>query len=401
MGQYFGSVKVKKIFLVLIAICTSFIFAMSVYATDSDSLQGRVIILDPGHGAGADNVFAGYSEQKRMLFLAHRIQENLEARGATVLLTRPSEANVSLSARAALMNMWSLQMLRDARIAELENSPSYEELRAEINEINRLLGVIERVLYDPETYAAIYTNMPFCPYYVSIHPDWRRIFEFQNDPLIRYNFLMISLHSNATPGPPHNAAVHGADIYRSTNTNPRNVNYFANYSHTDITYIFADMLLDGINAVGIQRRSISPHHWFVIRETNLPAVLVENGFHTNARDRSNLQSDAFMRRLAETYTDVIERYFAEITSEAAPTLHVRDANYDDNAYINETPPIMLYIEALQRQSEIILTSDAPLFANIGDEVPVETVEAQAVWILDIQGSWVLIATWLGPMWIMV
>ena len=389
----------RKIFIILMAAFMTMIFSMQVYAGESRPLEGRVVILDPGHGIGADNVFSGYSEQRRMMFLARRIQENLEARGATVLLTRETYDHVSLSGRVALMNKWSLEILREARIAELANSPRYDELRAEIREIDRLLGVIDRLWYDAETYAPIYTNFPFCAYYTVIHPDWRRIFEFQADPLIRNNFLMISLHSNATPGPVHNTNIHGADVFISTNTNPRNVAYFANYSHTDITYLFADMILDAIHSVGIARREIIPHHWFVIRETNLPAVLVENGFHTNARDRANLQNDDFMRRLAVAYADTIERYFVAIAPYATTVSQSPLVIQGDTPVVHT--PIIWDTATVRANTTRNLTTDTKLFTNVGDVEHVSSIAPQSVWILEVRDNWAQIPTWLGPKWIMV
>jgi len=54
-----------------------------------------------------------------------------------------------------------------------------------------------------------------------------------------------------------------------------------------------------------------------MREHNVPAVLVENGFHTNAQDRAKLSDDAFLGRLAKAYTDTIVDYFAGIPIDVA------------------------------------------------------------------------------------
>ena len=72
------------------------------------------------------------------------------------------------------------------------------------------------------------------------------------------------------------------------------------------------MLLDGIASIGIRRNDVTPSGYMVIRENNLPSVLVENGYHTNARDRALLMCDDFMRRLAVVYADTIEEYFSII-----------------------------------------------------------------------------------------
>jgi len=81
-------------------------------------LTGRVIILDPGHGIGSTNIFMGYDEQVAMLGLANRIIPLLEAQGATVLTTRPTEANVPLSVRAAMTNIWALEAVLASNIKD-------------------------------------------------------------------------------------------------------------------------------------------------------------------------------------------------------------------------------------------------------------------------------------------
>jgi len=309
----------KKLFCVLaIVLIAVFLHARA----ESDlPLDGRVIILDAGHGLGASNRFAGYDEQVRMLLLAQKIQQELEARGATVLMTRPTQTDVLLPVRAALMNKWSLEAIRAERLQALNAAqPSQRTvLQNEIAEIDRLIRVTEKIIRNPDVYAPIYMNTPFDMSLARrIHPDWRKIFELQNTPIIRHNFLVISLHSNASSS----LNVNGADVFFSTNCNPRNVTYFANYSYEYNMRIFGDILLDNIHNIGINRRDLIPHHWFVIRENNLPSVLVENGFHTNSRDRALLMDNNFIARLAMVYVNSIEQYFAAINSnvveDAAP-----------------------------------------------------------------------------------
>lgn len=370
----------KLVILIVLAVLAA--GSIPVAAETCPPLRGRVIILDPGHGHGNSPAFQGYVEHVRMLLLARKIRTELEARGATVILTRDGNADIPLPVRVALINRWSLEALRELRVQEYALSLASDELCSQaaakrIAEIDRGLVVLDRILRDYETYAPIYMNTPFDLTRTRvIHPEWRRILELQDDPHIRYNFLAISLHSNATPRPV-NTRVNGADIFLSTNCNEANMNYFANYSHADIGYIFADMLLDGLAGMGIRRREITPFHWMIIRETNVPAVLVENGFHTNAADRAKLSCNNFMARLAIMYANVIEEYFALI------------CNY-------EPEPLNLY-----PGDYITLAGPAQLFANIGDRNSVGTVSPQTVRIAAVQGRWVQIETWMGPRWIRI
>ena len=307
----------KKLCFVFLLLCIG--VPAQVFASEG-SLSGRVIILDAGHGIGAPGGGIlhnfGYVEHQRMFLLAGFIQTELENRGATVHMTRVCHEDVALPVRPAMMNRWSIEALLADRAARLKNgfTPIYERLKL-VDEIERLLfslDLLERVIYNHALYAPIYLNYPFdYDLRTKIHPYWQQILEFQSDPLIRYNWLAISLHSNGNASP----AARGADVFFSSNDNPRNVFYFANYSHQDITELFGRMLLSGISSLGIRQNRARAHHFMVIRETNIPAVLAENGFHTNANDRRLLQDNGFMLRLAVVYADTIEAYFARINED--------------------------------------------------------------------------------------
>lgn len=347
---------------------------------DVPALYGRTIILDPGHGAGADNVFMGYSEGNAMFALAEHLKPLLQAQGANVLLTRPDLYNVHLTLRAAYMNLWSLEAFAKCPYAMEAAYSIIMQSRRDIKELiynrafyvycdgycnyyfydgyyyvyyegygyyriyyigyfrpddfeyclptlnkpwdydppaiycifaelDRLKNAMRRIIYDFSTYAHVYFNFPFdSSRQRLIHPDLHHIFALQAHPSISSNFFAISLHSNAT-GRPINTRIHGADVYIMQNDNPNSQSYFASYTATEKTYAFADILLDKIDELGISRRAIKPGNFFIIRETNLPMALVENGFHTNPHDRSLLSNDAFLYRLAHAYVDALSQIF--------------------------------------------------------------------------------------------
>jgi len=281
----------------------------------SDILEGRIIILDAGHGIENSPAFADYVESVAMLDLALRIKPLLERHGATVLLTRSDQHDIHLTVRAAQINIWSLDFLHNARVQELyitQNEAHAENLRYQIAEIKRLIGVMENVVYDWQAYAPTYFNFPFDRTHQRvIDPDLRRIFELQADPIIRDNFLMFSLHSNAT-GRPINTEINGVDIYRMTNDFSNTANYFAEYSNVERTYHLSNVLMDNITQTGLAKRNIRPSNFFIIREHNLSGILVENGFHTNEHDRSLLSNGYFLQHLASAYEDAILQYFLYI-----------------------------------------------------------------------------------------
>ena len=268
------------------------------------ALAGRTVILDPGHGLYNSNVYEGYDEAVAMLALAQKIKPILEANGATVHMTRPDKNNVSVYARAAKVNIWALGAVKSAG-------------QSDAGEIDRLIGIMQSIIDDPEKNAAIYMNYPF-DYELGrkIHPDLKKVFEYENHAAIN-NFLMISLHSNAT-GVPINESVHGANAFYMSNSHDWMKSYYTDYSYEKSNVNFAGKILDAIDKIGISKRKAEAACYVVIREHNVPAVLIENGFHTNAADRAKLSDDKFLDKLAQAYADATIAYFSEIPLSKAP-----------------------------------------------------------------------------------
>ena len=288
-------------------------------------LNGRFIILDPGHGIESDNTYLYYSEQATMLHLALTLKPLLESEGATVFLTRPDIHNVSLPVRAAKMNLWSLEFLKNYlyqdiysllstdRIEGINGRPQPPgEILDLLSEVYYLSEIMENIIYNYRYFAPLYFNFPFdFNFEREISTYLERIFELQTHPQVRDRFLVISLHSNATPRP-INHSVNGADVYYMSNFHRPSNNYFANYANEGRSRYFGNLILDNIDNLGITRRHLRPGNWFVIREHNLTGVLVENGFHTNPYDREKLSDNDFLDELALAYVDAILKYFDEI-----------------------------------------------------------------------------------------
>ncbi|MCL1819318.1 MAG: N-acetylmuramoyl-L-alanine amidase [Oscillospiraceae bacterium] len=272
-------------------------------AASDNSLLGRVIILDAGHGAGNTNTYAGYDEQLAMFKLAQKIKPLLEARGATVHMTRPTQADVSLNVRAALINKWALEALKDSKKL---SSVRLGRDNAELRELDRLIGITQSIIDNSRKNAPIYLNSPYSASR-KIHPDWKKIFDLENDPEIYNRFLVISLHSNATPRP-INTAANGVDVYVTVMPS------YYGYTNYQRSCYFGERLLSGISSLGIKKNKVNQNNFLIIREHNLPGLLVENGFHTNKGDREKLLDDLFLDKLAKVYADTVTEYFEYIGS---------------------------------------------------------------------------------------
>ena len=384
------------------------------YAAASLPLSGRVIILDAGHGLGSDNVWMDYSEQETMLKLAFKIKPMLEELGAIVHMTRHTPENVILHARAAYINKLALLAIRDTRYTQ-----------ADIAEIDRLLNIIQKIIDNPEYYAPIYMNAPFDRTYTRrIHPDMEIIFDLQNHPHIYQRFLAISLHSNATERPV-NTEMHGADVFIASNTRINFYNYYNRYANIERSRLFADLLLDRIDYLGIERRSILDDNAFLmIREHNIPAVLVENGFHTNPYDRAKLQDDEFLKDLARAYVSAIVEYFAffshspetantfinwRFNAYASPdfTAERVRAFYPQHVVIKEKQDdgwamICTYLGGLwvyPDRNLRFIGRRMGVYYNKTDFRPAWILESEIVYVTGQTGDWLQICTWLGKKWL--
>ena len=328
-----ATVIISVILFALFFVCAAFLISQIQLALASpvpeeiitfEGSDERIVVLDPGHGYGNTNVFQGYDEQVRMLALAHKIRPLLEAEGITVLMTRDTEENVLLPVRAAKINLWALEFIQEMKRGELEFAEEEYEaqiLQYQIHELDRLIGILHKIIDDPETYAGVYFNFPFDNTHSrQIHPELQRIFEFQDNQRLREQFLMISLHSNAPPNP-IDTSINGADAFFVSN-NLRIRSYFANYTSVNQSAYFAERIIENIDTIGIRRGRAFGTNFLILRETNVPAVLVENGYHTNPEDREKLLCDIFLADLAVVYRDTILAYFDNISEapEHRPTI---------------------------------------------------------------------------------
>lgn len=286
----------KKLTTLFLVACMTIASVQTVLA--ETLIDKSIVILDAGHGDNY-NVYAGYDEGKRMLELAELLKPLLEDAGATVYMTRTTSENPDLATRSAYANILSLEFLLD-----LQKENGADDV--EIAEIESLLDMLYLVKDAPETYAPIYTNTPYdYSQNTIIHPQLERVFELQDNEEIANRFLFLSLHTNATPFPINNGAS-GVEAYYIDTQKA----YYQGYSYAEESLYFANMILTDLEDLGFNRLEPVKDDMHVNREMNLPSVLVENGFHTNAYDRAKLQDDAVLEDMAEIYKEAIIKYFS-------------------------------------------------------------------------------------------
>ncbi len=269
---------------------------------DSLPLSNKVIVLDAGHDQYT-NEYEGYIEGIAMFSLAEQIKPLLENQGATVYLTREDGNYVELWERVAITNILSLEKLREIKINE-----GYSENDEIFTEIEYLISILQTFDGANQDYVSQYLNTPFDEEN-TISSIMQRVFTLQSDKALQDSFLFISLHSDGLEQSYYDY-VAGADVYYISNGMPDDFgDYYTQYSSIDNNIKFADILLDDINAIGMPRSDILEGNFHVLREVNIPAVLVENGYHTNDEDRAMLEDPAFITNLANAYSLAISEYF--------------------------------------------------------------------------------------------
>jgi len=109
-----------------------------------------------------------------------------------------------------------------------------------------------------------------------------------------------------------------ADIFVSihANSHPRiSVNGTETYAHWDASkenwalawYVQSEM----IKRIGLSDKGLKAANFSVLRNTEMPAILVESGFLSNPTEERLLKSDSFQQKVAEGIVAGISRYYQE------------------------------------------------------------------------------------------
>ncbi|HZG85313.1 N-acetylmuramoyl-L-alanine amidase [Paenibacillus sp.] len=103
--------------------------------------------------------------------------------------------------------------------------------------------------------------------------------------------LFISIHANTAPS----ASVSGTETYywRDDSLN------FANAIHKAL-----------VKTIGSPDRKVKKERFVVVRDTTMPAVLLELGFLTNPSDEAKLYNEEMQNRIADTIVETIKSYYS-------------------------------------------------------------------------------------------
>lgn len=286
-------------------------------SADSD-LTGYTIILDPGHG-GRDTgcVFPfnapEYNECDFTLRIAKRIKSELEARGATVYMTRTDNSWVSLYNRLAQTHLICLD------IAEKEGKLPFSKARA--NELRSLLQ--QSIDINEDTVASGGMGIMVGS---GVGEDLNDLFEMEYK-LDKVLFLSVHLNSSES------RSQHGNQIYYVTDDSvieserrqmrensefqrsdfPIRNEYYGR--HNDDNNLLAccmyDNIVGNIPEFETNGHPVNADNYAVLREHGLTGVLIEVAFLSDDNDRAMLQQDQTIDTIAVSVCDGSKMYFIQ------------------------------------------------------------------------------------------
>jgi len=105
--------------------------------------------------------------------------------------------------------------------------------------------------------------------------------------------VYVSVHSNSAA----NSAAHGTETYHSRNASNKSKEMAANVN--------AEM----VAATGFRNRGVKAANFHVIKNTSMPAILVETGFISNPVEEVHLTDPAMQDKMAQAITNGVEKSF--------------------------------------------------------------------------------------------
>jgi len=110
--------------------------------------------------------------------------------------------------------------------------------------------------------------------------------------------IFVSIHYNSSP----NHRAHGIEIYYCDQKKQKR-------RATASQKLAAAILQDLIKKTGARSRGVKKGNFYVIRETKMPAILVEGGFISNPQERKQLKAKNYQEKIARAVANGVDVYF--------------------------------------------------------------------------------------------
>ncbi|MBS0648626.1 MAG: N-acetylmuramoyl-L-alanine amidase [Verrucomicrobia bacterium] len=108
--------------------------------------------------------------------------------------------------------------------------------------------------------------------------------------------MFVSIHYNSSPSPD----AHGIEIFYHNGSDHKRAQQSKQLGSSILSELIAET-----HALS---RGVKNGNFHVIRETSMPAVLVEGGFMTNTEERSNLRDKKYLEKIAKGVAQGIDKF---------------------------------------------------------------------------------------------
>jgi N-acetylmuramoyl-L-alanine amidase len=113
--------------------------------------------------------------------------------------------------------------------------------------------------------------------------------------------IFVSIHFNSCPKQEPN----GIEIFYFDSKENKNKTKLSKSLATDVLY----SVIDKTKA---KNRGVKTADLFVIRDTQIPAVLIEGGFLTNANERDNLRKQSYLEKIAIGIANGVDNFIKHL-----------------------------------------------------------------------------------------
>lgn len=270
----------KKIALLLSILLVFSMTDFSLLKPTSTYASGPIIVIDPGHG-GADPgaVAGGFTEKELNMQLSRKVVKELESFSSNVYLTRNRDVTMSLQNRVDF--------------AHSKNADLFVSIHHDANQSSSVNGI-------SVFYSSYRPGIDTTDAYVRING---RNFPFVAEDTRNRRYIY---NDNGV-----NRAI-SIDIGRVYDPTPTT----AAMQSRQLAHMFAD----GLAGMGYRRAysssGVTDGNFYVTRWTNMPSVLVENGFMTNPTELRKISDPRVQDRQAKVIADTIKEYFRTIDQQS-------------------------------------------------------------------------------------
>lgn len=258
------------------------------------SLSDKTVILDAGHGGSEVGAqYFGTQEKDVNQVYTGKVAAALEKQGVNVILTRQQDHTTHLYTRASIANLVAVLSL----YLQEPDATVQKELESYMAELQQIIS--ENPRYVPPLYQKdIQSN--------AINPHLQRLLDLTSQV---QDIAFVSIHSNSTP-----VAAKKRRGLELILTDSAISEFYPGYGSTydmEERIRLRDAIQDAISSESeIKMRSPYFGNYAVLRETSIPAILIELGYLNHEEEHQLLTDSAYQNRLSNAIAKGIEQWLS-------------------------------------------------------------------------------------------